>query len=1534
MEKEVIEGLRLSPQQKRLWTSQQSDEAQPYRAQCLLRIDGGLEIATLLTAVARVVEQQEILRTTFRYLPGMTLPLQVINEGTQALVNVYDWVTWGQDQQEARLGSLFMEMQATRFDLEYGPLLLATLIIMSSVRSVLLLCLPSMNSDALGLRNLVKEITLHYSAVLKHEYLAAPAMQYADSSEWHNELLEAPDREEGRAYWREQDFAAIQLLDLPGKIRRSDDTKFKPQIVTRKIASNRILEGERRARKHDVSLSIFLLACWQIILWRLTSSEHIVVGAATDGREHEQLKTALGLFSKYLPAKCHLNESLRFTELLEQLRRSIGENAEYQEYFKWDQSETSAAPPFFPFCFDYAEQAGSYVVDQVAFTIEKEYVCTERFHVRLSCLRTADGLATKFHYDSTLYQDADITRLAAEFQTLIESVVNNYQDVTVGELEIVGEAERRQLLVEWNDTATAGLSSDCIHQVFERQALQNPAAVALVYEGQQWTYAELNERANQLAGHLQWLGVKAEVRVALCVERSLEMIVGVLGILKAGGAYVPLDPTYPRERLRFMLADTEAPVLLTKRHLLETLPPHQAQVVCLDTQWDEIAQASGDNGTTSMQPQNLAYVIYTSGSTGNPKGVLVTHQNVVHSTAARSAFYGASPRRFLLLSSFAFDSSVAGIFWTLCGGGTLVLPVEGLQRDVHALLRVIRQQAVSHLLCLPTLYSMLLELARDGELSELKVVIVAGEACPAELVEQHFALLAQTRLYNEYGPTEASVWSTVHECVPVADERSVPIGKVISNAQAYILDERLRPAATGVAGEMYLGGSGITRGYLHQAEITAEKFIPNLFSQEAGTRLYRTGDIGRFLADGKIEFLGRTDSQVKIRGYRIELGEIETMLGAHPAVETSVALARAVGAADLKIVAYVVERAGATATSEELSSYLGAGLPQYMLPTWIVILDEMPLMANGKIDRQALPDPERLALKSEFNPPRTLVEEALAGIWSEVLAVQELSVTASFFELGGHSLLATQVISRVRETFNVELPVRILFGAPTVRGLAAAIAEQLLAGHNMAAPPIHRASREALLPLSYAQQRLWFVDQLNPGNSYFNVVSALRLTGALDSGALERTLSEIISRHEVLRTSFPSKNGKPVQMIAPGVDFRLVITDLSSREPDERETEARRLVLAEAQLPFDLAKGPLVRASLLRLGEEENIVILTMHHIVSDEWSKKVLISEVVALYETFRTGGKSPLAELPIQYADYAVWQREWLSGEVLQRQLSYWEKQLKGAPAVLELPLDRPRPAVQSFQGGRQRVDFPPRMSVKLKELNRRVGGTLFMSLLAAFDMLLHYHSKQNDIVMGANVANRNRSESEGLIGFFVNTVVIRVDLSGDPSFEELLKNVREVCLEAYAHQDVPFEKVVALLQPERDPSRQPLFQVKLELDNDLIGGLVLPGLKLDAVELGGDIGRYDLQLLVTETRERLLGSIVYDQSLFDEATAARMSKHLEILLQKIVEQPDLRLSELEAMLVESDRQYKLATEKNYRNSIHQRFKQVKKEPQVTAS
>ncbi|CAN2536701.1 Linear+gramicidin+synthase+subunit+B [Methylocapsa aurea] len=1081
-------------------------------------------------------------------------------------------------------------------------------------------------------------------------------------------------------------------------------------------------------------------------------------------------------------------------------------------------------------------------------------------------------------------------------------------------MDILPQDERHRLLVEWNDTATDDPQDRLLHEMFEAQAARDPEAVALVYEGAQLSYGELNERANRLAHHLQTLGVGPDVIVGLCVERSFEMIVALLGVLKAGGAYLPIDPDYPRDRIAYMIADAAPALVLTQEHLRERLP-ETITTLRLDADWSVVAEESAANPAPRAASQNLAYVIYTSGSTGRPKGVGVSHDAIACRLEWMQERFGLTVDDIVLQKTpYGFDVSVWEFFWPLRQGARMSLAPPGSHRSPEQLMAIIDADLITTLHFVPSMLRAFLDAPKLETLSSLRRVLCGGEALAPDLRDRFIASYA-AELHHLYGPTEASIDAAVHRCDPDQSHPLVPIGRPISNTQIYLLGPGSEPVPIGVAGELHIGGAGLARGYLGRPDLTAERFVPNPFGR-AGERLYRTGDLARYRADGNIEFLGRIDHQVKIRGFRIELGEIEAALTRLPQLREAVVIASEDGRGDKRLVAYVVAAEGAALEIAELRGALARELPDYMIPAAFVALDALPLTPNGKIDRRALPALDLDAqIAHRYVAPRNATEEALCRIFADVLGIDRVGVDDDFFQLGGHSLLAVQIVSRIWRALERQAPLRSLFAAPRIADLAAQIEGEV---GEAALPAILSASRSAPLPLSFAQQRLWFLDQLQPGDAAYNIPAALRVIGDFDTLAFAFAVNEIVRRHDVLRTAFVLRDGAATQVIAPRLEIETPIIDLGALDEQMRETEALRLAAEEARRPFDLATGPLLRVKTLDLGvrpataERERVVLFTMHHIVSDGWSSGVLLREFVALYEARLAGRPSPLPELAIQYADYAVWQRDWLQGEVLDRQLAYWRDKLGGAPPALDLPTDHPRPPRQDHAGARLSFTIAKHVADRLAALGREEGATLFMTLLAAFQLLLSRYSGQRDISVGAPVANRRRLELEQLIGFFVNTLVMRTDLSGDPSFRVLLARVRETALGAQAHQDLPFERLVEDLRPVRDMSRDPLFQVWFVLTNALQAEISMRStLRTTLFVSDSESAHFDLTLSVVETENGLSGSLNYATALFEERTIDRMAQHYCALLDGIARDPDRRIGELD--ILPQDERHRLLVEWN---------------------
>jgi amino acid adenylation domain-containing protein len=1325
------------------------------------------------------------------------------------------------------------------------------------------------------------------------------------------------------------------------------------------------------AKAEGVTLYMVLLAAFEVMLYQHSGQEDILVASPMVGRSRAEFEGIVGFFANPVVLRADLSGNPTFRAFLGQVRQTVLAALDHQDYptlrlaQRLRPPRDLSRPPLCQtmFVLDKPHRVAELAVPGFAGGdtglrmslggFEMELIPLERRAATLDLvmliIETTGSLATSIRFNADLFDAATIARMAGHFHTLLESVIRE-PATAIGDLEILTGSERRQLLIEFNDTRAGYPKDRCVHQLFEEQVRRTPDSIAVVFEGQQLTYAQLNARANQLAHHLQALGVGPEVPVAICMEHCPEMVVGVLGILKAGGAYLPLDSASPKERLAFLLQDTDAPVLLTRKHWLESLPDYAGRVMCLDSEREVIGPDTDENPVSGATAQNLAYVIYTSGSTGQPKGVLCEHGGLVNYLRwVNEGPLGEPDLCMPLTTKLTFDMCLKQLFPPLLRGGAVWLLPEEVLAEPVTLVSALGTRTKVALNCVPSLWSAMLQAIRSGQAAtpgeNLAYLIFGGETLSQELVTRTLAALPHLQIWNIYGPTEATANASAARIAP-GDE--VTIGRPIANAQIYILNALLHPVPIGVQGELHIGGAGVARGYLNRPELTAEKFISDPFSAVPGARMYRTGDLARYRTDGNIEFLGRADHQVKVRGFRIELGEIEAALGQHPAVREAVVLAQeaATEAAsdsfgmEKRLVAYVLAAQEATPTTTDLRNFLKQKLPEYMLPAVFVLLDALPLMSNGKIDRRALraPDRSRPELDGAFVAPRGPTEELLAELWAELLGIDIVGVHDNFFDLGGHSLLATQLVSRVRETFQVEIPLRRLFEVPTVAGLAESIEAVRQAGQNLLPPPILPAPRSGDLALSFAQQRLWFFDRLKPGNPAYNIPAAVRLRGPFNLAALEQSLNEIVKRHESLRTTFGDVDGRPTQLIASTVTIKLPVIDLRTLPPGERETEVRRLVTAEAQLPFDLSRGPLLRGTVLRLDDAEHVGLLTMHHIVSDGWSTAILVREMATLYVAFCAGGSSPLPALPIQYADFAQWQRQWLQGEILETQIAYWKQQLVGAPAFVDLPTDHPRPTMQTFRGAHQSLGLPKHLRAGIKALARQEGVTQFMALLAAFAVLLCRYSGQDDLAVGTPVANRNRLETEGLIGFFVNTLVLRTDLSGNPGFREVLRRVREVCLGAYSHQDLPFDRLVEELHVTRDLSRNPLFQVMFVLHSASLRTVELPGSTLSAVEGDSETAHFDLTLEMAETEQGLTATFVYNTDLFDGGTIARMLENFQTLLEAVVADPAQRLSDL-PLLRETERQqlmewngYKIDCPQDL--CVHQLFEaQVERTPDAIA-
>ncbi|MFB1485371.1 amino acid adenylation domain-containing protein, partial [Corallococcus sp. RDP092CA] len=1522
--------LPLGLAQQRLWFLNQMEPDSPlYNIVLPVRLDGELDIEVLEQSFTELVRRHESLRTTFHAEGGGAV--QRIHAPSRASLQVVDLRDLSDADREAEAKRL-TDLEMNRgFRLDTGPLMRALVLRMSGTEHVLLLTLHHIITDGWSMGLLVREIGTLYAAYREGRPSPLPELtvQYADYAGWQRDWLRSDVMGKHVEYWKQQLSGAPAALELPTDFPRPAVMTYSGGGVAVKLSDSLSRSLKALCREEGVTPFMLLLAAWQVLLARHAGQDDLTVGSPVSGRGRAETEGLIGFFINTMVLRAKLPANATFRDVLTQARETVlGAHSHQDVPFEKLVEElqpvrdTSRSPLFQVWFVLEAEELSSQVsVPGLTLRTYEVESRTAKFDLALSLVDAAEGFLGRLAYNSDLFSHATAESLVQRFVMLLEGIVADVAQ-PVRALPLMSEQERHQVLVAWNDTRADFPREACIQQLVAAHAEQIPDAVAVVYEDQSLTYAELDAKANQLAHHLRRRYVGPEVRVALCVERSLELVVGMLGILKAGGAFVPLDPAYPIDRLDFMLADSGAPVLLTQESLVDTLPSEGRLLIQIDADWDAIERMPEEAPATNVGAGNLAYVIYTSGSTGRPKGTLLQHQGLVNTALQVGRVHRYAPgSRVLQYAASSFDASVAEVFGTLAAGATLVLaPRDRLLPD-EPLRTLLQEQRITAVTLTP---SVLSRLGTDG-LDGLRTVVSAGEALSVELARKW----GEGRLLlNAYGPTEATVCATLtHEG---ADPERLTIGRPWANVQVYVLDDTLGPVPPGVAGELYVASVGLARGYQGRPELTAERFLPNPFSTEPGARLYRTGDRVRWLATGELEYLGRVDFQVKVRGFRIELGEVESVLLHHAEVREAAVVVREDVPGDKRLVAYVVTAEEASLDASELRRYLKGEVPEYMVPSAFVVLDALPMTPAGKVDRKALPAPTESCEERrevEVVAPRTPTEELLVPVWTEVLGVERVGVRDNFFELGGHSLLATQVASRIRELFGVELPLRVLFEAPSVAELARRVDALVAEGLGVQAPPLVALDREERMPLSFAQQRLWFLNQLEPDSAFYNIPLSIRLEGALDVAALEQAFTELVRRHESLRTTFPTREGQPAQVVQPAAPFPLGLVDLSGLPEAEREAEALRLANEEAQRPFRLDTGPLLRVQVLKLDAEQHVMLATMHHIVSDGWSMGVLVREMAAFYEAFATGRTPSLPELPVQYADYASWQRGWLQGDVLAQQMTYWKQQLTGAPSALELPTDRPRPAVQTYRGASVPVNLGQELTEALKALAQKEGATPFMVLLAAWQVLLSRYSGQDDISVGTPIAGRGRTETEGLIGFFVNTLVLRAKLGGNPSFRELLAQARETTLGAYAHQEVPFEKLVEELAPTRDTSRSPLFQVLLSFQNAPLSELKAPGLTLRAVPLEHRTAQFELKMTLSEGDGELRGAMEYNTDLFDGHTAARMVSHLAVLLEGAVASPDAPIQRLR-LLTEGERKQLLETWNDTRADfpreacIHQRF------------
>lgn len=1236
-----------------------------------------------------------------------------------------------------------------------------------------------------------------------------------------------------------EERVTLPIVNLPTDAPRPATPAWQVHRVERTFSQTLAESLSHRCAEWAVSLEDAVLAACHVLLFRYTGQDDLAIGVATAAGSVQASRVRVAGETPFS----------RFVSQVREAGRVAGADASvFQVGFAWNAWDAVKESPY-----------------------------------EISLLASDERLAVDYRVE--LFEEETAEKLLESLAVLLAALAEQPQ-LSLLELPLLSATERERVLKGLNDTTIDYGPEECIHTMFERQAERTPDAVALVFEGESLTYRELNQRANQLAHFLIDKGVGPDVRVGICMDRSLEMLVAIYGVLKAGGVYVPIDPYHPAERMAFTMEDSNVPLMLTQARWVAHLPAQMEDVICLDTEWERMAGRSIENPGGTFSPDNMISILYTSGSTGKPKGVMSTHRGICNLLLWMQDVFHLTPEdRHILKTPYSFDVSAWELFWPLVNGARLVIAKPEGHKDSAYLVQLVKEQGITTIVFAPSMMQLFLEEPGVEACTTIRRALCAGEALPFELQERYFSKL-DAELHNLYGPTEASVIVLHWQCVRGSAKRVVPIGFPIANTQIYLLDERMQPVPRGVAGELYIGGTAVARGYLNRPELNAEKFVDDPFSTKPDAHLYRTGDLARHLPDGTVDYIGRIDHQVKIRGLRIELGEIEAVLQTHPVVREVVVMAQEDRHGGKFLAAFLTVQPDVDMDQAVLRQYVKTKLPEYMVPNVFAVLEQMPLSPNGKIDRKALPQVSFSDnAREEHVAPRTPLEQAVAKIWEDVLQVPGVGVTDHFFYLGGHSLFANQVVARIRETLGAPLSVAELFDRPTVAELTELVEARVSESReDVVLSSLERPER---LPLTYSQEAMWFVEQLNPGTTQFHVPFGLKFAGELDVDALRGSLDELVRRHEVLRTVFAETNGVPVQRIQEAQGWELPLVDLSGESAAERERMFAEICAEDATKLFDLLKGPLYRGFLVRHGQEEHVLVLTLHHIVFDARSLDLFKQELLALY------GGQELAAVPMQYADHALLERARLQGEGMERDLAYWNAQLAGPLPLLEVPMDRPLTPDVSTQGRMQRIPLPVEATDALKALCREERVTPFMVFLAVYQLLLHRLSGLDDIVVGTPVANRDRVETEGMIGLVLNTLALRSDLSGNPSFRELLRRVRAVTLQGYEHAAAPFEKVLEEVQPPRSLTRSPIFDVMLNYLDSPESTVEVGKVRVATTYDFQLVSKYLMTLFVQEVESVLHLELVCRAELFSEARSTMLLEQIKGLLQQALGAPDQRIA-----------------------------------------
>ncbi|WP_459501588.1 amino acid adenylation domain-containing protein [Bacillus sp. C1] len=1510
---DIKDLYELSPLQKGMLFHYLHDKGnQAYFEQIDFTIEGTINLSSLEESFNQLIKKYDIFRTVFLY-EKVNQPIQVVLKERKAKIH-FENISYLDRDKDKYIEEFKEEERRKGFDLSSDILIRLSLIQTDSQKYHLIWSFHHILMDGWCLGLVLGDLFQMYQRYLKNEEIVLERVTpYSQYIRW----LAKQNKVTAQSYWKEYLQGFNQVTEIPFSQSKEMTYDYAKKELSLKIDSHVTSQLEKLAKSYQVTQNTIFRAIWGILLQRYNNTNDVVFGTVISGRPAEipNVEKIVGLFINTIPVRVQSKPHDTFVDLIKRIQQAASESERYNYMSLADiQGNTELTGELFkhlvafenfPLDTESVDKKG----EELGFTIKDAHTFEQtNYDLNLLVLPGSEW-EIRVNFNQEVYDVNLVGNMFEDLEVIMRQVIAQ-PEIQIEEIEVVSEKAMKQLM-EFGRKKIDYPRDKTIHELFEQQVENTPEHTALVLGNDSVTYRELNQRANQLAHYLCKNGIKPGALVGIAMERSIDLYVGMLAILKSGGAYVPLDPNYPKERLAYLFTDSQIPLLLTHEKLLSMLPDYSGQIICLDQEREQIREEEKTNLLLSGSGDDLAYVMYTSGSTGKPKGVSIVHRGVVRLVKENDYAQLDESKTLLQLAPTAFDASTFEIWGSFLNGGRLAIMPPGIS-TMEQIAKEIERNQVTTL----WLTAGLFKLVVDHQLEALKGVhqlLVGGDVVSVPHV-QKVLQLGGVQVINGYGPTENTTFTC---CYPVPADwngKALPIGRPIKNTEVYILDSRLKPVPVGVPGELYIGGDGLAREYLNRPDLTQERFIPNLFSNDSNERLYKTGDLVRYLSDGHIEFIERMDNQVKIRGFRIELGEIEAVLSQHPSVKDIVMSVTG----EKQLVAYIVPEHQVIGLEDQWREYLKGKLPDYMIPSAFIIMEAIPLTPNGKIDKKALPKlDEGTQTGMEYAPPTNPTEDALVQIWQEVLQVKRVGIYDHFFEIGGHSLKAMMLVSRILKNLQVQVPIKEVFSRPTVKEMAAYIKE----AEGSSYPTIAPVKKQEYYPVSSMQKRLYTIQLLDGIHTTYNMPLVLKIEGALDIDQLTKAFRLLIQRHESFRTTFELIDGELVQKIHSKVPFQI------EQCIAEQGDQVKDLVQAFIR-PFDLKEAPLCRVRLITLAKERYILLIDMHHIISDGISMGVIIRELTELYQ-----GKV-LPALHLQYKDYAVWQQSFKETKFYQKQEEYWVNELKGDIPVLELPTDYPRPPIQKFDGRLFSYELSEELTKKVKEFNFDQGTTLFMTLFAIYNVVLYKYSGQEDIIVGSPVAGRTQSDLESIVGMFVNTIAIRNNPKETQTFQQFLANVKSNVLAAYEHADYPLEGLIDKLEIRRDLSRNPLFDTMFIMQNMEKSELQFSGLTIEPEKFEWENTKMDMSWTIEES-EKIHILLEYSTQLFKPETIQRMVKHFVSVLEQIIKNPNIYLGELK-LITEKEKEQLLVEFNNTKveyprdKVVHELFEeQVEKTP-----